>query len=114
MDTAIGEIHLKYAYSAIISITKEPRGRFDNITIVCYNDIFDLDNQFLCKNLTCKCSNLIPGRLYNASILTNKNNNSRRNVENLEFYTSIHFYLNLIKINLPKIKLFHLFRIRWS
>jgi hypothetical protein len=111
LDTAIGEIHLKYAYSAIISITKEPRGGFDNITIVCYNDIFDLDKQFLCENLSCKCSNLIPGTLYNATILTNKNNKSRRNGVNLEFYTSINFFLILMKINLLKIIFSHLFRI---
>ena len=94
MDTAIGEIHLKYANSAIISITKEPRGGFDNITIVCYNDIFDLDKQFLCENLSCKCSNLIPGTKYKVALFTNKNNQSRPNNGNPEFYTRINFYLN--------------------
>jgi hypothetical protein len=112
LDTATVEIHDIFAYGAMFNITKKPRGGFDNITIVCFKDVLDLDKQFLCNNLTCKCSNLIPGTLYNASILTNKNNRSRRNDENLKFYTSLYFYLNLKKMKILKIIFLNLFRIR--
>ena len=76
------KIHKKFAYGAMFNITKVPRGGFDNITIVCYND-----KQFLCTNLDCSCLELIPGTKHNVSILTNKNNQSRRIDTNISFYT---------------------------
>ena len=86
LDTANLEIINKTINSAIFNITKQPKGGFDNITILCSNNF---SQQVLCENLTCSCSNLIPGTKYNVVVLTNKNNNSRRNDIIPDFYTGI-------------------------